>query len=110
MPVDDRLRLPYALLRPDTVLAAVEALRSATDRAAVEGLVELVYAARPAKEAVAAVAALDGCDRPIVLDALAAALDGPHASVRLAAVQSLHRRRAPRVAAALGRLLARDVA
>jgi hypothetical protein len=90
----EHLRLTRALLRPETALAAAEALRGALDTAAVEGLIELLYAPRTAREGTTAIVVLDGSDNPIILDALTAALGSPHATVRLAAVESLHRRRA----------------
>jgi HEAT repeat protein len=104
----EHLRLTHALLRPETTLAAAEALRGSLDTAAVEGLIELVYAPRTAKEATTALAVLDGCDHPLVLDALSAALDSPHATVRLAAVESLHRRGAHHTGDSLQRILRRD--
>jgi diketogulonate reductase-like aldo/keto reductase len=104
----DHLRLTHALLRPEMALAAAEALRGARDPAAVEGLIELVCAPCTAKEATTALAVLDGCDSPIVLDALAAALDSPHATVRLAAVESLRRRAINSFTDALIRLIHRD--
>src|SRR5262249_25701051 len=102
------VRLTHALLRPDTVLAAIEALRGMSERAAVEGLVELLYDTSSARATTAAVSALEGRDDPPVLDALAAALDSPHASVRIVAVQSLHQRRADHVADHFFRLLTTD--
>src|SRR5436309_418871 len=86
------LRLTHALLRPQTALAAVEALRGVQDRAAIEGLVELIYKCFTARTAQAAVTALPPGDNPLVLDALAHALDSPHSSVRLAALEALHER------------------
>ncbi|HKB38181.1 MAG TPA: HEAT repeat domain-containing protein, partial [Gemmataceae bacterium] len=102
------VRLTHALLRPDTVLAAIEPLRGMSERAAVEGLVELLYDTSSARATTAAVSALEGRDDPPVLDALAAALDSPHASVRIVAVQSLHQRRADHVADHFFRLLTTD--
>src|SRR5262245_7089992 len=64
----------YALLRPETAMAAVRALRGNTDRAAVEGLVELIHHPRTAGEAVAAIESLEPSQDPIVLDALLGAL------------------------------------
>jgi hypothetical protein len=69
---------------------------------------ELIYRPRAAREAVAALAALEPCKDAIVLDALNAALDSQHASVRLAAVQGLRRRKAAPISASLGRVLGGD--
>jgi hypothetical protein len=86
------LRVTRALLRPETTLAAVRALHGRSERAAVEGLVELVHRHRTAGEAVVAIGALDDASSPIVCDALDAALHSPHPSVRLAVVESVQRR------------------
>src|SRR5262245_20705158 len=101
-------RIAHALLRPETAPAAMRALRGNMDRAAVEGVAELVYQPRNAREAVAAIGALEPVRDPIILDALRAALDSPHPSVRLAAVQDLHRRRATQFGGSLGLVLAGD--
>src|SRR5690606_8849649 len=61
-----------------------------------------------ARAATAAIDALEKCGVPIVLDALRAALGSPHTSVRIAAVQDLHRRRARGADGDLLRLLRRD--
>ena len=105
---EDVLRVTHSLLRSETALAAIQALRGNPAKAAVEGLIELICSPRTAKEAVAAVAALEPCEDPIVLDALNVALDSPHASVRLAAAQDLGRRKAPQAGASLGRVLGGD--
>src|SRR5262249_38247176 len=86
-------RVTHALLRSKTTLAAVRALHGNSERAAVEGLVELVYRHPTAGEAVAAIGALEASTNPIIRDTLCAALDSPHPSVRLAAVEGLQRRR-----------------
>jgi hypothetical protein len=96
----------HALLRAETAIRAALALRGATGQAEVEGLVELVYEPRSAREALAALEALEGCSAPLVRDALGAALDSPHATVRLAAVEAL--RRWGERPVALVRLLERD--
>jgi hypothetical protein len=101
-------RVTHALLRTETTLAAVRALHGSSERAAVEGLVELVHRHRTAGEAVAAIGALQASANPIVGDALCAALDSPHPSVRLAAAQALHRRRLPASNRWLGRILCAD--
>src|SRR5262249_38594503 len=75
---------------------------------AVEGLVQLAHSPRTAKEATTALALLAGRAEPIVLDALLAALDSPHSTVRLAAVQAMGRREPARSAAPLALLLRRD--
>lgn len=85
-------RLTYALRHPDTAAAAVEALRGAPGRAVTEGLVELLHEPPGARAAVAAIAALEGREEPIVLDALHAALGSPHRLVRIAAIEAWHRR------------------
>lgn len=105
---EDLLRVTYALLRSETTLAAARALQGCTERAAVEGLVELIHRHRTAGEAAAAIYALQAATNPIVCDALCAALDSPHPSVRLAAVQELQRRRLPRGYRLLRRLLCED--
>src|SRR5947208_8985717 len=90
---EDLLRITHALLRSETTLAAVRAHHGNSERVAVEGLVELVYRHRTAGEAVAAIGAVEDSTNPIVCDALYAALDSPHPSVRLAAAHGLQRRR-----------------
>ncbi len=76
-PLSETARLTHALLRPETAVAAAEALRGATDPGTVEGLVELLAKPPSARAALAAVNALEGCDNPLGLDALARALDSP---------------------------------
>jgi hypothetical protein len=88
----EHLRESHALLRPQTAIAAARALRGATHRAAIEGLAEVLYPPHPARLAVAAIASLEGHSDPLVHDALVAALDSPHPSVRAEVVASLHRR------------------
>jgi hypothetical protein len=105
---DYLLRVTHALLRSETTLAAVRALHGRSEPAAVEGLVELVHRHRTAGEAVAAIAALDAATNPIVCDALHAALDSPHASVRLAAIESLQRRQLSHGHRLLGHVLRAD--
>jgi HEAT repeat protein len=105
---EELLRITHALLRSETTLAAVRALRGRSERAAVEGLVELVHRHRTAAEAVGAIDALAVATHPIVWDALCAALDSPHPSVRLAAVQGLQRRRLCRGNSPLARVLCED--
>jgi hypothetical protein len=102
------LRVTGALRRPETAVAAAEFLRGATGRAEVEGLVELVYQPPAARAAVTAITALEAATNPIVLDALGAALANPHASVRAAAAQALHRRRTTHCDEELARLLEGD--
>jgi HEAT repeat protein len=108
MSSEDLLRITHALLRSETTLAAVRALHGSPERAAVEGLVELVHRHRTAGEAVAAIGALEASTSPLVCDALSAALDSPHPSVRLAAVQALQRRRPSHGHRLLGRVLCED--
>ncbi len=104
----EHLRKTHALTRPETALAAAEALRGDFSTAAVEGLIELIHSPRSADEATTAIAVLEGCDRSLVVDALAAALDSPHATVRHAAVQALRRRGTMSLAEALHRRLRQD--
>src|SRR5215472_15670677 len=105
---EDLLRVTHALLRPETTLAAIRALHGSSEQAGVEGLVELVHRHRTAGEAVAAIGALEASTNPIVCDALYAALDSPHPSVRLAAVQALQRRRPSGDHGSLARVLCED--
>jgi aryl-alcohol dehydrogenase-like predicted oxidoreductase/HEAT repeat protein len=104
----EHLRKTHALTRPETALLAAEALRGDFGKAAVEGLIELIHHPRSANEATTAIAVLEGCDRPLVLEALAAALESPHSSVRHLAVQSLHRRGTITLADALHRRVRLD--
>jgi HEAT repeat protein len=92
MTKDDFRRISHALLHPETVSAAVDALRGRSEKAAVEGLVEHIGTATQARTAIAAIAALEGCSAAIVLDGLRVALGSPHASVRLTAVQAVQQR------------------
>src|SRR4051794_24401078 len=103
--MDPVLRWTHALLRAETAVAAVEALRGVRTPAAVEGLVELLSAPPSARAALAALAALAEHNQPLVVDALLAALDIPHSSVRLAAVETLHQRGVTRAVRPLARLL-----
>jgi HEAT repeat protein len=84
--------LTHALRHPETAVAAAAALAGSVEKAAVEGLVELLYEPPSAAAAAAALAALEGRSEAIVLDALAAAVENPQPSVRLAAVEALGRR------------------
>jgi HEAT repeat protein len=95
-------------LRSETALAATEALRGRNDRAAVEGLLELVYRSPSAREVLAALSVLDECQSSLVVDTLGAALDSLHATVRLKAVEALQRRGAIPSGETLPRLLASD--
>src|SRR5258708_4489376 len=105
---DHPLALTFALLRPETALAAIDALRTLPGQAATEGLVELIAQSPSARLATAAIAALDGREGAIVLDALRAALDSPHVTVRLAAILALHQRQAGQVEKELESLLRGD--
>lgn len=111
---EDVRRWTFALRRPETAVAAAGALRGSTGRAEVEALAEVVEESPSAAAVVAAVAALEGCDAPVVLQALARALHHPRPLVRCAAVASLGRRVAVAVAvaekAALARRLREDPA
>src|SRR6266545_3853929 len=98
----------YALLQPEAALAAVDALRGATDRAAIEGLVELLYNPPAARVAVAAIDALSERPDGIICDALHHGLDSEHASVRGAAVAALQRHHDARAEDAFTLVLERD--
>jgi HEAT repeat protein len=108
MSKDDLHRMTHGLLRSDTSLAAIRALRGNCESAAVEGLVEVVCRNRTAAEVVAAIEALHASTSPLVCDALYAAFDSLHSSVRLAAVQSLHRLGSSPRNRSVGRLLCED--
>src|SRR5687767_8200279 len=92
LPADSPLARTWPLTLPTRDAAAVRALPSPLDRAAVEALVELVAADPSARLVTQAIARLEESRSPIVRDALAGALDSPHATVRLVAVRSLARR------------------
>jgi HEAT repeat protein len=100
--------LTHALLRPETVLAAIEALRDRTERAAVEGLADLIDSQPAARAALAAIAALQQRPEPLALDALHSACFSPHSSVRLAAVLALRSRATGMMDDTLTRLLRED--
>jgi hypothetical protein len=104
----EHLRLTHALTRPEVSLLAAEALRGDHSQATVEGLIELIYNPRTATEATTAIDVLDRCENPLVLDALATALESPHASVRQVAIASLHRRGNSSLGDALHQRLLRD--
>src|SRR5947209_8745949 len=110
IPRDHPLFQTLALRRPETATAAAQFLRGASGTAEVEGLVELIYCSEHATPMLAAIAALAEGDRPIITDALLHALASVHNSVRLAAVQALHQRRARGAVPAWVRLLRRDTA
>src|SRR4051812_41980690 len=78
-----------ALTRPATAVVAAEALRGTSDLAAIEGLCELLCSPPSARAAQAALAALEGADHPLVIDALRQALSSPYALVRLGASEAL---------------------
>jgi HEAT repeat protein len=101
------LEVTHALLNPETVLAAIDAVRGVPGPVALDGLIDLLYQPPSARTALNAIAALESRQEPIILDALMAALDSPHSLVRLAAVGSLHQRRQTTTADLL-RLLERD--
>jgi HEAT repeat protein/diketogulonate reductase-like aldo/keto reductase len=105
---DHPLYLTNALRRPDIALAAVEHLHGATGRAEVEGLVELLLESPNARTAVAVIEALPPGAAPLVVDALLAVLDSPHTTVRLLALQALHKRKAFADLDALERRLRED--
>jgi HEAT repeat protein len=105
---DDTARLTHALRHPSTAAAAARALGLAADRAAVEALAEVVEDPPSAAAGVAAIAALDPVDEPIVRGALVRALDVPFGPVRLAAIGALRRRGAAPARGALVRVLRED--
>jgi hypothetical protein len=85
-------RIAHALRRPQTALAALEALRAHTGKAKVDGVVELLLDPPSARAAVVAIGVLADCDEPIVVIALQKARHSSQASVRLAVVEELQRR------------------
>src|SRR5579862_1647293 len=91
MPATPLMRLTHALRRPEAA-AAIEALRGTAARAAVEGLIEVVYFCKSSPLVVAAIDALRNEPAAIVNDALGHALGSPHAPVRTAALQALPQR------------------
>jgi len=105
---EELLRLTHALLRPQTALAAAEALRGVHGKAALEGLVELVYKPHTARSAQVAITLLQEHRAALVIDALTHALASPHSSVRLAAVEALHQRDVHHLDTVLGRILRGD--
>src|SRR5262245_50192827 len=84
--------ITYALTQPHTALAAVAALHGNSEPAAVEALVEVLCRPHSAPLAQLALAALDACEHPLVVDTLVRALDSPLAPVRVAAAEALARR------------------
>ncbi len=104
------LYLTYALRRPETALAAVERLRGTTGQVEIVGLVELLAEPPNARTATAVITALAASSTALVVEALLAALDSPHNTVRLAALQALHERKAFADLEALERRLREDEA
>ncbi|MBY0524409.1 MAG: HEAT repeat domain-containing protein [Gemmataceae bacterium] len=105
----DRIRqLTHALTRPESAAAAAEALRGTSERAAIEGLVDLLYRAPQAKPAIAALAALRESRDVVAMDGVLHALSSPHAAVRVTAAQVLEEQCVPYAEDALTRLLASD--
>jgi HEAT repeats len=92
------LRLTSALLREGNAVAAAQALHGLPDRAALEALVEQVHRPHSARTALAALDSLEGRTEPIVTDALLAALESPHSSVRVVSLQALTGLIVPRAA------------
>lgn len=104
----DVRRLTYALRAPDTAKAAMKRLHGCRLKAAIEGLVEQIHFPHSARTATDAIAALGGCEDPIVIDSLAWALESEHASVRLASLQALEERRVEHLDAMFERLMLCD--
>ena len=110
IPADHPLYRTHALRRPETALAAVAVLHGATGQAEVEGLVELLAATPTARIAMAVITALEASTAPLIVEGLLTALDSPHNTVRLAALQALHDRQAFTNLDALERRLREDAA
>lgn len=94
VPNDHPLARTYALLDPDAAAHVAEALRGTTDPAEREGLIELLL--NPDTSATAATAALRGLahdSSALVQDTAVRALNSPHPSVRILAVQEVARRK-----------------
>src|SRR5262245_48065907 len=100
--------ITYALTQPHTALAAVAALHGNSEPAAVEGLVEVLCRPHAAPLVQAALAALDACEHPLVVDTLVRALDSTLVPVRLAAVEALARHRVTDVSGRLTDVLQTD--
>lgn len=101
-------RLTFALRAPNTAKAAMTLLHGCRLKAAIEGLVEQIHFPHSARTATAAIAALAGCEDPVVIDSLAWALECEHASVRLASLQALEERQVEHLDAMIERLMLRD--
>lgn len=93
VPDDHPLARTYALRDPEFAAATAEQLRGTTERAEVEGLVEL--ALNPETGATAALAALRSLEHDtsaLVADTVVRTLDSPHPSVRIWAAGEVTRR------------------
>jgi hypothetical protein len=93
VPDDHPLARTYTLRDPESAAATAELLRGTTERAEVEGLVELVL--NPETSATAALAALRALEHDtseLVTDTVIRALGSPHASVRIYAAGEVTRR------------------
>lgn len=88
VPDDHPLSITLALRKPDTAVAAVEALRPLIPgKVTIDGLAELVIADPSAKAVVAALEAIAEVDDPLVPIVMRRALTSRFAQARLAAVQ-----------------------
>ncbi len=88
VPDDHPLSVTLALRKPDTALAAIEALRPLIpDKVTIDGLAELVFADPSAKAVAAALEAIADVDDPVLPIVMRRALTSRFAQVRLAAVQ-----------------------
>jgi HEAT repeat protein len=110
VPNDHPLARTYALRDADFAAPVAEQLRGTTERAEVEGLIELVL--NPDTSATAALASLRGLEHnesQLVNDTVVRALGSPHPSVRIAAAGEVIRRKLVAEAQpGLVRLLAND--
>lgn len=83
----------YALLDAEFAASVADLLSGTTERAEVEGLVELIL--NPESGATAVLAALQSLEHdpsPLVNDTIVRALNSPHPSVRIAAINEVVRR------------------
>src|SRR5690349_3707337 len=94
VPDNHPLARTYALRDADFATATAEQLRGATERAAVEGLVELILNPETgATPALAALRSLEGNTSSLANDTVVRSLSSPHPSVRIAAAGEVTRRK-----------------